>query len=54
MKNMGLLSHHCEIKITNIIKSCILQDKFDLFFDIISFQHVLHFDISNGLLTHRE
>ena len=39
MKNTGPLSHHCEINITSI--TCILQDNFDLFFDIISFQHVL-------------
>ena len=41
MKNMEPLSGHCEINITSI--TCILQDSFDLFFDIISFQRVLHF-----------
>ena len=25
--------------------TCILQDNFDLFIDIISFQHVHHFDV---------
>ena len=38
----GPLSHHCEINITSI--TCILQDNFDLFIDIISF-HVIHFDV---------
>ena len=28
--------------------TCILQDKFDLFIDIISFQHVLHFDVGRS------
>ena len=41
--NMGPLSGHCEINITSI--TCILRYNFDLFFDIISFQHVLHFDV---------
>ena len=41
--NMGPLSGHCEINITSI--ACILQDNFDLFIDIISFQHVIHFDV---------
>ena len=40
MKNMG---RHCEINNTSI--TCILHDNFDLFFDIIRFQHVLHFDV---------
>ena len=40
---MGPLSGHCEIKITSI-----LQDNFDLFFDIISFQHVLHFNVGRS------
>ena len=40
---MGPLSGHCEIIITSI-----LQDNFDLFFDIISFQHVLHFDVGRS------
>ena len=40
---MGPLSGHCEIKIT-----CNLQDNFDLFFDIISLQHVLHFDVGRS------
>ena len=43
LNNMGPFSGHCEITITGI--TCILQDNFDLFFDIISFQHVLHFDV---------
>ena len=43
---MGPLSGHCEIKITSI--TCILQDNFDLFFDIISLQHVLHFDVGRS------
>ena len=47
MKNTGPLSHHCEINITSIT-SCILQDHFDLFFDIINFQHVLHFDVGRS------
>ena len=46
LKNMGSLSGHCEIKITSI--TCILQDNLDLFFDIISFQHVLHFDVGRS------
>ena len=37
---MGPLSGRCETSIT-----CILQDNFALFIDIISFQHVIHFDI---------
>ena len=41
--NMGPLSGHCEINITSI--TCILRYNFDLFFDIISLQHVLHFDV---------
>ena len=40
---MGPLSGHCEIIITSI-----LQDNFDLFLDIISFQHVLHFDVGRS------
>ena len=28
--------------------TCILQDNFDLFFDIISLQHVLHFDVGRS------
>ena len=40
------LSGHCEINITSI--TCILQDNFDLSFDIISFQHVLHFDVGRS------
>ena len=28
--------------------TCILQDNFDLFIDIISFQHVLHFDVGRS------
>ena len=41
LNNMGPLSGHCEFfRIT-----CILQDNFDLFIDIISFQHVHHFDV---------
>ena len=40
--NMGPLSGHCEITITSI--TCILQDNFD----IISFQHVLHFDVGRS------
>ena len=40
---MGPLSGHCEINIT-----CILQDNFDLFIDIISFQHVLDFDVGRS------
>ena len=28
--------------------TCILQDNFDLFFDIISFQHALHFDVGRS------
>ena len=43
---MGPLSGHCEITITSI--TCILQDNFDSFFDIISFQHVLHFDVGRS------
>ena len=43
---MWPLSGHCEIYITSI--TCILQDNFDLFFDIISFQHVLHFDVGRS------
>ena len=43
---MGPLSGHCEINITRI--TCILQDNFDLFIDIISFQHVIHFDVEHG------
>ena len=46
MKNTGPLSHHCEINITSI--TCILQDNFNLFIDIISFQHVLHFDVGRS------
>ena len=34
------------INITSI--TCFLQDNFDLFFDIISFQHVLHFDVGRS------
>ena len=45
-RNMGPLSGHCEITITGI--TCILQDNFDLFIDIISFQHVLHFDVGRS------
>ena len=37
MKNMG---HHCEIEITSIIQAFL-----DLFGNIISFQHVLHFGV---------
>ena len=37
---MGPLSGRCEINITSVI-----QDNFDLFIDIISFQHVIHFDV---------
>ena len=43
---MEPLSGHCEINITST--TCILQDNFDLFFDIISFQHVLHFDVDRS------
>ena len=43
---MGPLSGHCEIDITSI--TCILQDNLDLFIDIISFQHVLHFDVGRS------
>ena len=43
---MGPLSGHCEITITGI--TCIVQDNFDLFIDIISFQHVLHFDVGRS------
>ena len=43
MNNMGPLSGHCEINI-----ACILQYNFNLFFDIISFQHVLHFDVGRS------
>ena len=43
LNNMGPLSGHCEINITSI--TCILQDNFDLFIDIISFQHVIHFGV---------
>ena len=43
---MGPLSRHCEINITSI--RCFLQDNFDLFFDIISFQRVLHFDVGRS------
>ena len=43
---MGPLSGHCEIKITSI--TCTLQDNFDLFFDIISFEHVLYFDVGRS------
>ena len=46
LNNMGPLSGHCEITITGI--TCILQDNFDLFSDIISFQHVLHFDVGRS------
>ena len=46
MKNMGPLSGHCEINITSF--TCILPDNFDLFFDVISFQHVLHFDVGRS------
>ena len=48
LNNMGPLSGHCEITITGITMSCILQDNFDLFIDIISFQHVLHFDVGRS------
>ena len=40
---MGPLSGHCEINITSIT-----QDNFDLFIDIISFQHVLHFNVGRS------
>ena len=30
------------------LQVCILQDNFDLFFDIISFQYVLHFDVGRS------
>ena len=43
---MGPLSCHREINITSI--TCILQDNFDLFFDIISLQHVLYFDVGRS------
>ena len=43
LNNMGPLSGHCEINITSI--TCILRDNFDLFIDIISFQHVIHFAV---------
>ena len=43
---MGPLSGHYEINITSI--TCFLQNKFDLFFDIISFQHVLHSDVGRS------
>ena len=46
LNNMGPLSGHCEITIRGI--TCILQDNFDLFIDIISFQHVLHFDVGRS------
>ena len=42
----GTTFSHCEINITSI--TCILQDNFNLLFDIISFQHVLHFDVSRS------
>ena len=31
-----------------VLYTCILQDNFDLFCDIISFQHVLHFDVGRS------
>ena len=43
---MEPLSGHYEINITST--TCILQDNFDLFFDIISFHHVLHFDVDRS------
>ena len=43
---MGPLSHQFEINITSI--TCILQDNFDLFFYIIMFQHILHYDVGRN------
>ena len=40
----ALVIEFCEFK----RKRCILQDNFDLFIDIISFQHVLHFDVGRS------
>ena len=45
-RNVGPLSHHCEINITSI--TCILKDIILIVFDVISFQHVLHFDVGRS------
>ena len=39
---------HTTVKLTFTSITCILQDNFDLFLDIISFQHVLHFDVGRS------
>ena len=44
---MGPLSATVKFAL-QVLQSCISQDNFDLFFDIISFQHVLHFDVGRS------